>query len=98
MINKIIHLITFTDVIKYFRVTTASMFYCHAKHSDILRGSSHVLLLSRMIVDIYFLHWNEKLMNKFQYPSERLFYQQKAMRESYVSFFQIELSKISELC
>ena len=27
----------FTDVIKYFRVATALVFYCHAKNSDILR-------------------------------------------------------------
>ena len=32
----------FTRVIKYFTVATAFVFYCDAKHLDILWGSSHV--------------------------------------------------------
>ena len=36
---------SFTRVRKYFSVATAFVFYCNAKHSYILQGRSHSLLL-----------------------------------------------------
>ena len=35
-------IISYPLICRYFSVTTAFVFYCDAKHSDILWGSSHV--------------------------------------------------------
>ena len=51
----------FTHVIKYFSVTTAFVFYCELKHSDILQASSYVccyLLETKVIILLFMMSYS----------------------------------------
>ena len=43
-----------TRMIKYFSVATTFVFYCDAKHSDILWGPSHVCCSFFFLINFYF--------------------------------------------
>ena len=51
----------FTHVIKYFNIVSAFVFYCDAKYSGILQGSSHVCCYLFPHSLIYLFHFYMKI-------------------------------------